>query len=276
MLSSLLLIALAVSSTAPRPYTSHPHASVSILRSAQPACPTEPLPTTTIAGGAAVGAFPLWMRGGQLPLAVPAVLWRLYAAVRMGLQDLVHIQRKLQGARDPARRQPLWRPAALLLRPRAAHAGAHAHVEPTASPRLLRRRPIVILFPRRCLRVETWLLLSGGPLAARTVENNIHCRAVNESDHGGCPAVAIQKNNSVRSIVVVAIILTAITTSIIVVRASVYPRPASVATSIGQLRPEAEGSMKPIPLAHGAKIVAIPLAKAPLKLRLIATDQHSR
>ncbi len=276
MLSSSLLVALAVSSTAPRPYTSHPHTSVSILRSAQPACPTEPLPTTTIAGGVAVGAFPLWMRGGSFRWPYPPSYGAYTRPYGWAYKTLFISSVSFKGRVTLRGGSLSGGPPLYFIRPRAAHAGAHAHVEPTASPRLLRRRPIVVLFPRRCLRVEAWLLLFGGPLAARTVENNIHCRAVNESDHGGCPAVAIQKNNSVRSIVVVAIILTAITTSIIVVRASVYPRPASVATSIGQLRPGAEGSMKPIPLAHGAKIVAIPLAKAPLKLRLIATDQHSR
>ncbi len=65
LVGSLLLGTLAVSRTAPCARLSHPHTTVPLRQSAQPACPAQPLPRATVPDvGAAVGPYPLWVGWG--------------------------------------------------------------------------------------------------------------------------------------------------------------------------------------------------------------------
>jgi len=75
----------------------------------------------------------------------------------------------------------------------------------------------------------------------------------------------IHWNCSMRSIAVGAVVLAAFSTSIMG-KAIRHPEPSLFSTVRGGLRPAAGGHFLPIPLAHGAKTFAIPLAKGPLRV----------
>lgn len=83
------------------------------------------------------------------------------------------------------------------------------------------------------------------------------------------------RNRSIRSIAAVAIVLTAFNTSMLA-KAISHQQPASFSTLRGGgLRPVAGGRFLLIPLAHGAKVVVIPLAKGSLRARTITLAWRS-
>jgi hypothetical protein len=85
--------------------------------------------------------------------------------------------------------------------------------------------------------------------------------------------MAIHRNRSFRSTAVVTVFLAACGAPIIM-KAAGHRQPMALSTALKALSPVTGGYL-PIPVAHGAKIIAIPLAKGPLRVRPIITDQRS-
>jgi len=78
--------------------------------------------------------------------------------------------------------------------------------------------------------------------------------------------MAIHRNRSFRSTAVVAVFLATCSVPIIITQGTGYRQLATFSTALRALSPVA-GGYAPIPVAHGAKIIAIPLAKGPLILQ---------
>jgi len=86
--------------------------------------------------------------------------------------------------------------------------------------------------------------------------------------------MAIHRNRSFHSTVVVAIFLAACSAPMIITKVAGHRQPVALSTALKALSPVAGGYL-PIPVAHGAKIIVLPLAKGPLRVRTIITDQRS-